>query len=152
MKNRIIMLIVDFHSPDYYPECGLTYVIIGARYLNKWLFIKHKQRKSHELPAGHIDEGEDADTAARRELEEETGAIKYKIVCISTYTVSEKNKLRAGRLYFAEIDNMGEEWDEKEIDEVVLSDSLPAELGFHHVQEALFNYLQKYLTDQINSL
>jgi len=146
------MLKIDFHPPDYYPECGFTYVIIGARYLNKWVFIKHKQRKRYELPAGHIHKEEDTDTAAGRELEEETGARKYKIVCVSTYTVSENGKLRAGRLFYAEIEAMGGERDEKEIDEVILSDCLPAEHSFHHVQKALFNYLQKYLPDHINSL
>ncbi len=146
------MLKVDFHPPDYYPECGFTYVIIGARYLNKWVFIKHKQRRSYELPAGHIHEEEDTDTAASRELEEETGAKKYKIVCVSTYTVSENSKLRAGRLFYAEIEAMGGERDDKEIDEVILSDYLPAVRSFHHVQRALFNYLQKYLSEHIKAL
>ena len=151
VKAIIVMLDVDFHSPDFYPECGITYVIIGARYMNKWVFIKHKRRKSYELPAGHIDEEEDTDTAAQRELQEETGAKKYKIVCISTYTVRENNKLRAGRLYYADIEIMGGARDEKEIDDIILSDSLPARLGFHHVQRVLFNYLQKYLSGRINS-
>ncbi|MBN1388667.1 MAG: NUDIX domain-containing protein [Bacteroidales bacterium] len=144
------MLTVDFHSPAYYPDCGLIYVIIGARYLNKWVFIKHKQRKGYELPAGHIDEGEDTETAARRELEEETGAKDYKIECISTYTVCENNKLRAGRLYYAEIETIGEEKDEKEIDDIILSDSLPSMLSFHYVQAVLFDYLQKYFSNQVN--
>ncbi|HCC71328.1 MAG TPA: hypothetical protein DEQ09_09295 [Bacteroidales bacterium] len=42
---------VDFHSPDYYPDCGLKYVIIGARYKDKWVFIKNKLRKGYELPS-----------------------------------------------------------------------------------------------------
>ena len=145
------MMKVDFHSPRYYPDCGLTYVIIGARYLDKWVFIKHKHRKSYELPAGHINKEEDTDAAARRELEEETGATKYRIECISTYIVNEDNKLRAGRLYYAEIETKGKEKDENEIDDVMLSDTLPLKLSFPYVQTVLFDFLQEYLAHQINS-
>jgi len=140
----IDMLRVDFHSPDYHPECGLKYVIIGARHLNKWVFIKHKRRKGYELPAGHINNKEDPDKAAERELSEETGASKFEIRCISTYTVLEENKLRAGRLYYADIISIGDHKDMDEIDEVIFSEYLPPVLTFPYVQSVLFDYLEKY--------
>ncbi len=145
------MLKVDFYSPFFVPECGLTYVIIGARYTNMWMFIKHKHRMSYELPAGHIKNTEDAGDAARREMEEETGALRYNIECIATYTVSEDGRLRAGRLYYAGIESVGNERDDSEIDEVILSSSLPPDLGFPDVQSVLFEYLEKYHAGQINS-
>jgi len=142
---------VSFHPPDYYPECGYKFVIIGARHLGRWVFIKHKRRRGYELPAGHIKRGENPDEAAGRELMEETGAVSYTIACISTYTVHDDNGLRAGRLYYADIEDIGPDYDKDEVDEVIMSDSLPTVLSFPYVQKILFNYLQEYLNDQINS-
>lgn len=142
------MQIVDFHPPSYYPQCGLVFVIIGARYKGKWVFIKHKHRKGYELPAGHIDEEEHPDSAARRELAEETGALEYELECISAYTVSDDGEMRAGRLYYAEIEKLGQQIDEDEIDDVILSDSLPSQLTFPYVQGMLFDYLEKHRLNQ----
>jgi len=145
------MLKVDFYSPSFLPECGLTYVIIGARYRNMWVFIRHKHRKSYELPAGHINHEEDVDDAARRELEEETGARQYSIECISTYTTSDDGRLRAGRLYYADIESLENDWDDSEIEDVIFSSSLPPNIGFPDVQSVLFEYLERYHEGQINS-
>jgi len=138
------MLQIKFHSPDYYPDCGFSYVVIGARYRGKWVFIRHRQRRSYEIAAGHINEQEDTDMAAGRELEEETGAKKYKIECIASYTILEDNKLRAGRLYYADIEKMEEEWDDSEVEGVILSDKLPEISSFPYVQAVLFRFLEKY--------
>lgn len=138
------MLEITFHPPGHYPECGFKYVVIGARYKDKWVFVRHKHRNSYEIPAGHINSGEDTDMAAGRELQEETGAIKYEIECISTYTILENNKLRAGRLYYAEIESIGQERDDSEIEKVIFSDALPRIISFPHVQSVLFDYLEKY--------
>ncbi|MEA1887198.1 MAG: NUDIX domain-containing protein [Bacteroidota bacterium] len=142
------MLEIQFHSSGYYPECGFRYVVIGARYKDKWVFIRHKHRNSYEIPAGHINSDEDTDMAAGRELQEETGAIKYKIECISTYTIIENNELRAGRLYYAEIESIGQEWDDSEIEKLLFSDVLPTVLSFPYVQTVLFDYLEKYRINQ----
>jgi 8-oxo-dGTP diphosphatase len=142
------MIKVDFHSSDFIPDCGLTYVIIGARFSNKWVFIRHKRRKGFELPAGHIMKNEDPDKAAERELSEETGAVKFRINCIATYTVNDDNSVGAGRLYYADIITLGEDKDEDEIEEVIFSESLPAILTFPYVQSVLFDYLDGYRKDK----
>ena len=135
------MLKVNFHNPGYYPDCGLTYVIIGARHNNSWVFIKHKHRKGYELPAGHINTGEDADIAARRELTEETGAVTFKISCLATYTVSDQAGTRAGRLYYSEIEKFGAKRDDNEVEEIIFTDSLPENLSFPYIQKVLFDFL-----------
>lgn len=139
---------ISFHSPEYYPGCGLRYVIIGARYLDRWVFIKHRRRKGYELPAGHIMRNENPDRAAARELREETGAGGFNITCIATYTVSEDDELRAGRLYYADIIEIGTSRDDSEVEDVIYSDQLPAKLSFPHVQKVLFEYLLQYFRDQ----
>ncbi|MFP4487961.1 MAG: NUDIX domain-containing protein [Bacteroidales bacterium] len=141
---------LEFHSPGYMPACGLTFVIIGARYKGRWVFVRNRKRNSYELPAGHIDPDEEADVAAARELGEETGADKFDIQCIATYTVSSDDSFRAGRLYYAVIAALGQERDEDEIGEVIFADSLPSELSFPFVQGELFAYLERYHKAQVN--
>ena len=61
----------------FYKETNefIKYVIIVARYKDSFVFCKHKDRTTYELPGGHVEEHEDILTAAKRELEEETGEI-----------------------------------------------------------------------------
>ena len=57
----------------------LKFVVIVSRYQNKWIFCKHKQRDTYEIPGGHREAGETILEAAKRELYEETGAIKFQL-------------------------------------------------------------------------
>ena len=88
----------------------LKYVIVAARYQNKkWIFVQHKERKTWEIPAGHIEADEHPDQAAKRELYEETGATCFTILALFDYSVKEKNgNINYGRIYFADIDKLGE--------------------------------------------
>ncbi|TFH38012.1 MAG: NUDIX domain-containing protein [Bacteroidia bacterium] len=133
--------VITFSPPGYLPDHGIGYVIIGARYRGQWIFVYHNRRKSWGLPAGHIDGGENPDIAARRELEEETGALEFNIDCLSTYTVISENSIGSGRLYFAEVEKLGEIQDREEIGDIICSDNIPGGVAFPEVQEALFNHL-----------
>ena len=64
---------IDYLPAGSIPLEKLTYVVIGAREEGKWIFVRHKERDSWELPAGHIEPGETSFEAAKRELFEETG-------------------------------------------------------------------------------
>ena len=85
----------------------LTYVVIGARENDAWLFVQHKERKTWELPAGHIEAGEDAMEAARRELYEETGTSRAEIRPVSDYAVTVDGHLQHGRIFFARVEERG---------------------------------------------
>ncbi len=65
---------ISFHNIN--PERNLLYGIV-ARYKDRWVFCRQHGRDTWELPGGHIEPGEQADHAARRELVEETGAIEF---------------------------------------------------------------------------
>ncbi|MCD4769540.1 MAG: NUDIX domain-containing protein [Bacteroidales bacterium] len=137
--------IIEFHDCCDSSEVNLTYVIIGARYRDDWVFVKSRKRGSYELPAGHIKENELAEDAAARELKEETGAVRFSIECVNIYSVTEGSETGWGELFFAEIHDLGEIEDRNEIEEVIFSKKIPENLTFPRIQITLFTRLLKYL-------
>jgi 8-oxo-dGTP diphosphatase len=113
---------------------------MGARYQGKWIFVRHRERTSWELPAGHIEPGEDPDQAAVRELYEETGVIKSSLSVVSDYSVTHQGRCAYGRLYFAEVKEL-ESLPDYEIEEIQLCKELPSLLTYPHVQTLLFSLL-----------
>ena len=53
---------------DHVDDKLLKYAVIISRHQNKWVFCKHKERETYEVPGGHREEGEDILSAAQREL------------------------------------------------------------------------------------
>lgn len=64
---------------DLNADKPLKYAVICARYNGKWVFCKHKNRDTYEIPGGHREDSEDIETTAKRELWEETGAKNFDI-------------------------------------------------------------------------
>ena len=118
----------------------LTYVIMGARYGDKWIFVRHRERQSWEMPAGHIEAGEDPDRAAHRELYEEAGVVSSSLTVVSDYRVKDGGKSAYGRFYYAEVLEL-EPLPEHEIEEIKLSGELPSHLTYPEVQTHLFSLL-----------
>ncbi len=138
------MVKVEFYSTGYTPGQGLTYSVIAARIRRKWIFVRHNQRDTFEIPGGHIEEGETADEAASRELKEETGASEFALECVATYSVEKDGKMGFGRLYFAEVYQFGSELDKSEIAEVIVADWLPENLTYPDIQPVLFERVIRY--------
>jgi len=126
--------------PGSLNDAKLTYVVMGARYLGKWIFVRHRERQSWELPAGHIEPGEGPDQAAVRELYEEAGVVNSTLSIISDYSVSDKGKFAFGRLYYAEVKEL-EALPDHEIEEIKFSLELPSHLTYPEVQTLLFSLL-----------
>jgi 8-oxo-dGTP diphosphatase len=59
------MTVKFFDTAD---DALLKFAVIMARYGDGWLFCRHKQRITWEIPGGHRESDEDIDAAARREL------------------------------------------------------------------------------------
>ena len=87
----------------------LKFAVIISQSNGKWVFCKHKERDTYEVPGGHREAGEDIFETAKRELQEETGAIKFEIKPICVYSVTGKTRVNDtgketfGLLCFAEI-------------------------------------------------
>ncbi|MBN2699311.1 MAG: NUDIX domain-containing protein [Bacteroidales bacterium] len=128
---------VDILEKESLPDHKLTYVVMGARYNNIWVFVRHRERITWEMPAGHIEPGELPDEAAERELTEETGASRYTLRCLHDYAVTTNHGKAFGRLYLAEIEVMNP-LPGYEIGERLFSDHLPASLTYPDVQRVLF--------------
>lgn len=129
---------VKFYDSSFEPDTKLTYSVIPAKYGDKWIFVRHQKRTSWEIAGGHIEVGETSHEAACRELMEETGAIQFTIECIATYSVSKKGETGWGRLYYAEVTELGPIPDTSEIAEMTLLDFIPDHPTHPDIQPLLF--------------
>ena len=126
--------------PGSVDDSELSYVVMGARYRGEWIFVRHRERQSWELPAGHIEEGEGPDRAAVRELYEEAGVVNSSLTVKADYSVSDKGKRAFGRLYLADVKEL-EPLPDHEIEEIKFSSELPSYLTYPEVQTLLFSLL-----------
>jgi 8-oxo-dGTP diphosphatase len=136
---------VNFYDPLFIPDCKLTYSVMSAKFKNKWIFVRHQKRSTWEIAGGHIETGENSYEAAGRELKEETGAIRFNLDCIATYSVTMNGETGWGRLYFANVFEIGPIPDISEIAEMKLSDHLPEDLTHPDIQPHLFNKTVDFL-------
>ena len=134
---------VRFHNKEQIADELLIFAVIMARHDSKWVFCRHKERDTYEIPGGHRESGESIDDTAKRELIEETSAIKFDITPVSVYSVTIDGTTTYGKLYFAEISDLGFLSSESEIAETYHFDKLPEKLTYPAIQPGLF---QKTLT------
>lgn len=133
------MFKVNLHPLDASPKDQLTRVICVAKYQNKWVFCKHKNRETWEIPGGHIEQGETWQQAAKRELFEETGATKSNLTPVCLYSIS-----TYGLLCVAEILELGE-LPHSEIEKIELFDDLPQNLTYPDSHTLFFETAKNFL-------
>ena len=84
------MLEVNFY--ERVDDKRLKFAVIISKTDNKWIFCKHKERDTYEIPGGHREENETIMETARRELMEETGAVNFHITPVCVYSVRGKKR------------------------------------------------------------
>lgn len=127
MEKREEMTEVNFY--DEVDDSLLEFAVIISKSNGKWVFCKHKERDTFEVPGGHRETGEKIEDTAVRELKEETGAVDFNIKPVCVYSVKGKTRVNEnaakesfGMLYAAEIFSFEEI--HSEIEKIVLSDDL----------------------------
>ncbi|MFZ5941369.1 MAG: NUDIX hydrolase [Bacteroidota bacterium] len=129
------------------PDESLEYVIICAREEGEWLFVRHRERESWEIPAGHIEPGETAGEASVRELFEETGALNYTIRPVFDYCLSGRAVNGCGRVFLAAILQRGP-LPPSEIAEVIRASAPPQNLTYPEVQPWILKKVRSCMEQQ----
>ena len=130
----------------YFPFTGpeqadFRYAVIVARYRHQWIFVKHRERTTLEIPGGRREPGESILATASRELIEETGASRFQLIPIEAYSVSGDQGTTYGLLCFAWIQELGAIPSGSEIEKVTFQDLCPKArdlLTYPEIQPALF--------------
>lgn len=136
---------IEFYEISTIEDHLLKFAVIAARYRGQWIFCRHRERSTWEVPGGHREEGEEILQTARRELYEETGAEDFTLRPVCVYAVCQKDK-SYGALYAAEVETLGE-LPELEIECIQMVDDLPAELTYPQIQPLLFERVRGMVGD-----
>ena len=134
------MLEVKFY--DEVDDRLLKFAVVISKANGKWVFCKHKERDTYEVPGGHREAGETIEEAANRELKEETGAVDFKIEPVCVYSVKGKTRVNKdeeketfGMLYVADIFSFEEI--HSEIEKIVICDELIKDWTYPLIQPKL---------------
>lgn len=120
-------------------EKDLKYVVICVQSRGKWIFSRHKQRKSWDIPGGHIEHGESVLSAAKRELFEETGLTMGQLIPVCDYYAEQSPTDYAyGRLYFCTTNKLLSPPQEFEMAETRLFESIPMNLTHKEIHNLLY--------------
>ena len=131
------MLPVKLHDLGSVSDLELTRVVCVCRYDGKWVYSKHKERNTWEIPGGHIEDGETWLEAAKRELYEETGAIDVEIEPICLYSIS-----TYALLCYANIKKF-EKLPDFEMEEIGLFDNEPDNLTYPDTYHLFFKTVKE---------
>lgn len=140
------MLEVMFY--DQVEDNLLKFAVIISKTEGKWVFCKHKDRDTYEVPGGHREFGESIMDTAKRELMEETGATEFDIKPICVYSVKGKNRVNEnaddesfGMLFVADIVSFEEL--HSEIEEILITDTLVEKWTYPLIQPKLIEEARK---------
>ena len=140
------MIEVKFY--DQVADELLKFAVIISKTNGKWVFCKHKERDTYEVPGGHREENETILETTKRELKEETGSLDFTVTPICVYSVTGKNKVNEtgeetyGMLFFADIKSFENEL-HSEMEKVLITDSLVENWTYPLIQPKLIKEAKK---------
>jgi 8-oxo-dGTP pyrophosphatase MutT (NUDIX family)/thymidylate kinase len=110
-----------------------------------WLYARHRKRDTWETAGGHIEPGETPLECAKRELYEETGAVKFYISPAFDYSVHTPTEFSYGQVFFADIEELGALPPEYEMAEVKAFETIPDKMTYPDILPVLFAEMQRWL-------
>ncbi len=139
---------VNFYEVREVEDSLLRFAVIVAKTHGKLVFCKHRERDAWEIPGGHREPGESIGETARRELQEETGALEFSIAPMCVYSVTAPDNFDGqesfGMLYTADISSFEKEL-HSEIEQIRITDQLPERWTYPDIQPKLFAEVQRRL-------
>ena len=123
------------------------YVLAFARYQDKWLYCRIRDEDVFGCACGHIERGETPLEAAKRELFEETGAVRFDITPAFDYAIHFRDESSHSQAFLVHIHELGELPD-YEIAEIRLFDALPDKMRFPQILPVLYRRMQLWLNLQ----
>ena len=124
----------------------LKFAVIITKAQNKYVFCKHKDRDTWEIPGGHREQGENIMDTAKRELYDETGALEFDIELVCVYSVTAPDNFDGsesfGMLFFADVKCFELEL-HSEIEKIAMMDGLPERLTYPNIQPHLMEEAKK---------
>lgn len=150
------MTIVNFY--DKVDDTLLKFAVIIAKTQDRYVFCKHRDRNTWEVPGGHREPGEVISETAKRELYEETGAVAFDIRPVCAYSVVIEGGYGGqetfGMLYYADIGSFQTELRRKscgegavligeleelhsEMEKIMITDKVPEAWTYPEIQPKL---------------
>ncbi len=113
---------------------SLGFAVHLATFRGRLVLVRHRERQEWELPGGRRESGESILWTACRELEEECGSRRARVLPLCAYSVVLGGRVSHGLLCLSQLEELPGPPATSEIAEARALDTLPEALCYPHIQ------------------